>query len=184
MSDEKDGAAKSEEKSEEGASETKEQTEIAEAEAKAKEEAKGAIPEEEWQKRVEKVKKEATEEAVKNIAEKLGVKPEEKEEDPMKSLTSTVGNLQEDLKKSKWEAKHPWVLHEDNEEKWNKVNEEPRYATLTYEERMTQAGITESKEEPDSKSVPAFNKVIPKGTLKEVEEWRKNQNKDIWNTKD
>lgn len=189
MDEKEEAAAKAAEeakaKAAAGATETTTQTpeelEAAKAEEAKKEGAK--IPEEEWQKRVEKVKKEAKEEITKELAEKLGMKPEEKsEEDPMEALTSEVEKLKKDNERKTWETKHSWVLHEDNEENWNKVNEEPRYATLTYEERMIQAGITEtSTEEPDSKSVPAFNKVIPpKGTMKQVEEWRKSRNKDVW----
>ena len=192
MTDEEVAAKSAEEDKEaEGATETGNQTpeEAEKAKAEAAEKEKGAkgIPEEEWQKRVEEVKKEAKEEAVKHIAEKLGVKPEEKgDEDPLKALTSTVEKLKKDTERSKWEAKHPWVLHEDNVKGWDETNEESRFATLTYDERMVQAGITEpEKEDSDSKSVPSFNKVTPSGgTIKEVEEWRARNKQDIWNPKD
>ncbi len=85
---------------------------------------KERLSQKEWQDKTEKAKK----------AEILEKKDEESEEEK-RSLRSEVESLKEVNARKDWELDHPVVRDDRYKESWAKVNSEPRFKELTYEER-------------------------------------------------
>lgn len=162
------------------------ETEHQPPEAEKKEKPKEEVPPEVWKKHTDRFKREAKQEMAQEIAKSLGMEyTENKERDPIESLTNEVKGLKKQVKLREWESRNPFVLSEENEEKWNEALKNPRYEGLEYEEIAKLAGITKKskgkKDEPVSGSVPSFNRVIPKSGTKQVVEAYRKGNKDVWN---
>lgn len=87
---------------------------------------KQRISQKEWQDNKEKAKK----------AEVLE-KKDELSEVEKRTLRSEVESLKEVNARKDWELDHPIVRDERYRDQWNQVNEEPRFKTLTYEEKWS-----------------------------------------------
>lgn len=112
------------------------------------EEKKYTISQEEWQQMVEKSKD--FEQLKENLAKALGVSEEEAEEtDLMKKMQEQIDSLKEESKRKDWEIDHPIVRKEKYMEAWKKVNKDPKYASLSYDERWK---LIKEEEDPTGTS--------------------------------
>ena len=87
----------------------------------------------EWQRMVEKVNK--TDKVMEALADSLGMKPEEVDTEDPEFLKNQIANMQKEIERSKWETKHPVALTDKYNEEWEKINSEPRFDSLTYDEK-------------------------------------------------
>jgi hypothetical protein len=88
-----------------------------------------------WQENTEKAKKaEKILEALTKIVEPEATEPKEPENVLVK-LQNELSTLRSDVARKDWEAEHPFVRSEDYREAWAKVNADPRYGVLTFDER-------------------------------------------------
>lgn len=87
----------------------------------------------EWQDMVEKTKK--ADQFMNAVAESLGMKPEEVDTSSPEYLQQRIVHLERDNERARWEARHPVALTDKYHDEWDKINAEPRFNSLTFDEK-------------------------------------------------
>ena len=101
------------------------------------------------------------------LSESLGIEEDEEEADVTVKMQQQIDALKEESNRKDWEVDHPIVRSEKYKEEWAKVNSDPKYSALDYDERWkiikAETGSTTEKDIRDSSvgSVPPVSKAAP-----------------------